>query len=396
MSLWSIATSFLSSLRARVGCAPTMNQNTPSRWAMESKVLFGMAVTTALLAISGCQSDPWSQMPYSMGCKLYTDGKTAADTSSWVDPPDPIRIVQARLAHLRDQRLEISVEFVAPPQIADFAYILSIGDDNNFVQVNSPEPAPGLKLGWMASGVGDPPWDNILQSVNVRGRFLDIILDLNGNEAALGKKPYRPSLNFVSASWSGANVAYKGQHCERNIPVGVRASAQETKGRPATRNPDTNLRWRFRSPTGNIRCDLDGTTGQGTAQCEVLQHTYQPQMSPDCKPSWVNTLILKQGKPATPSCSPRSQFPDGLPQQGYGYPLTVGAITCVLDRDAGIRCEDPQPATTFGYPARRTNGDKPTHWLGQGERVWISRVAASPCGAKVVNSATNSSAQQSH
>lgn len=346
MSLWSIATSFLSSLRARVGCATTMNQNTRSRWAMESKVPFGVAVTTALLALSGCQSDPWSQMPYSMGCKLYTDGKTAADTSSWVDPPDPIRIVQARLAHLRDQRLEIAVEFVAPPQIADFAYILSIGEDNNFIRVNSPAPAPGLQLGWMASGVGEPPWDDILESVNLRGRFLDIVLDLKGNEDALGKKPYRPSLDFVSASWSGANMAYKGQHCAWDIPVGVRAPAQETKGRPATSDPDTNLHWRFRSPTGNIRCDLDGTTGRGIAECEVLEHTYRPQILPDCRPSWVNTLILKQGQPVTYSCSPGSRFQVGLPQQGYGYPLTVGAITCVINENTGVRCED---ATTGHY-----------------------------------------------
>lgn len=308
------------------------NPRVPVHVRSARRLCVSTVVVALLLAVSGCQSNTWSQMPHSMGCELYTD----SPRQTLVDPPRPIQVVQVRLSHLRAQRLEVSIEFAEPPQTAAFNYIFTLGhdeDDDNFVRINSPI----LDLGWTASG-GDT--GDILESVTVKGRFVDIVLDFKGSEELLGKGPFRPTLWSVNVGLLDYNnVSYPGQRCDWDTPVKVQAPAQ-SQGRTGSITPDSNLQWRFRSPTGDIRCDLNGTTGLGYAECEVRNHSYQPQFSRDCPASWVNSLTLKQGSPVAFSCSPGSRFPDGLPQQGYGYPLTVGSITCVLDRESGVRCDD--------------------------------------------------------
>lgn len=314
----------------------------PDAARLARKIGAASLAVTVLLFSSACQSDPWSAMPHTMGCKLMADTPNR-NNATQVTPLDPIRVVQVRFAHLGSERLEMSVEFVAPPQIPLFGYNISVGDEDRHIQI-TPPINPDLGMDWMANRADKAPYDSVLEAVTVKGRFINFVLDFKGNEDFL-HSPFRPTVWFQNQRF-GADVDYNGQKCDWDSPVAGSGSLSPAAKDAAVNKPETQLHWRFRSPTGNIVCDLDGTTGLGTAECEVRQHTYQPQLSRDCPAFWVNSMILKQGKEVTFSCSPRSRFEDGLPQQGYGNPLTVGEITCVLNRDTGVRCED---ATTGHY-----------------------------------------------
>lgn len=103
-------------------------------------------------------------------------------------------------------------------------------------------------------------------------------------------------------------------------------------------NPDSYPHWTFQSKTGNIICDLDGASGRGVASCEVRNHFYQPEVKSSCQQSHTNRFTLIEGKPVSVECYPGTDFPSGLPVQDYGRPLTVGSITCVIDRESGITC----------------------------------------------------------
>ncbi len=114
----------------------------------------------------------------------------------------------------------------------------------------------------------------------------------------------------------------------------------------STVTPDSNLQWRFQSPTGNIACDLNGSVKPPEATCEVREHSYQPKVKPNCNPGWVNSFRLVQGRTVEVNCYSGTDFRSALPVQGYGNPLTVGSLTCVLDETTGVTCRD---ATTGHY-----------------------------------------------
>ena len=127
-------------------------------------------------------------------------------------------------------------------------------------------------------------------------------------------------------------------------PAPLPAPAPST--RVSTVTPDSNLQWRFQSPTGNIACDLNGSSTPPEATCQVREHTYQPKVKSNCDPGWANRFTLKQGQTVEVNCYPGTDFRSALPVQGYGKPLTVGSLTCVLDESAGVTCKD---ATTGHY-----------------------------------------------
>lgn len=118
-------------------------------------------------------------------------------------------------------------------------------------------------------------------------------------------------------------------------------------------NPDNYLHWRFQSKSGNIACDLDGSSGEGVAVCEVRDHTYKPEVKPNCSPGLVNNFSLRQGRTIVVNCYADSVLQGALPVQEYGHPLTTGSITCVLDEMTGVTCKD---ATTghFFQAARQS------------------------------------------
>ena len=100
------------------------------------------------------------------------------------------------------------------------------------------------------------------------------------------------------------------------------------------------MQWRFQSPTGNIACDLNGSATPPEATCEVREHSYQPKVKPSCDPGWANSFRLVQGQTVEVNCYSGTDFRSALPVQGYGNPLTVGSLTCVLDEPTGVACKD--------------------------------------------------------
>lgn len=116
--------------------------------------------------------------------------------------------------------------------------------------------------------------------------------------------------------------------------------------RVSTVTPDSNLQWRFQSPTGNIACDLNGSVTPPEATCEVREHSYQPKVKPNCNPGWANSFTLVQGRKVEVNCYSGTDFRSALPVQSYGNPLTVGSLTCVLEETTGVTCKD---STTGHY-----------------------------------------------
>jgi len=54
--------------------------------------------------------------------------------------------------------------------------------------------------------------------------------------------------------------------------------------------------------TGNIACDLNGSTTPPEATCEVREHSYQPEVKPTCNPAWANSFRLVQGRTVEVNC----------------------------------------------------------------------------------------------
>lgn len=129
-------------------------------------------------------------------------------------------------------------------------------------------------------------------------------------------------------------------------PAPLPAPAPSPPSRVSTVTPDSNLQWRFQSPTGNIACDLNGSATPPEATCEVREHSYQPKVRPSCDPGWANSFRLVQGRTVEVNCYSGTDFRNALPVQGYGNPLTVGSLTCVLDEATGVTCKD---STTGHY-----------------------------------------------
>lgn len=148
--------------------------------------------------------------------------------------------------------------------------------------------------------------------------------------------------------YAAADAAGPTQSQRPSTPVDapVVAPVPAPTTRVATVTPDSELQWRFQSRTGNIACDLNGSSRPPEATCEVRQHTYQPKVKSSCDPGWANRFTLRQGQTVEVNCYPGTDFREALPVQNYGAPLTVGSLTCVLDEDAGVTCKD---STTGHY-----------------------------------------------
>jgi hypothetical protein len=201
---------------------------------------------------------------------------------------------------------------------------------------------------------------NLLESVSIDDKVLSFVLDLSPIEKTLGRSRFQADVDSIPVVYGrldNAGVAdffsVKGSDCRWGMPVKstsapgaapVPAPAPST--RASTVTPDSNLQWRFQSPTGNIACDLNGSSMPPEATCEVREHTYQPKVKSNCDPGWANRFTLRQGQTVEVNCYPGTDFRSAFPVQGYGKPLNVGSLTCVLDEATGVTCKD---STTGHY-----------------------------------------------
>ena len=369
-------------------------------------VLLGVGIAFKIGSNSGNDSKRWSGYPHAMGCEVTPpdEEQRSADEelrSAGLSVPTPSSalVEQVTLTHLDGDRLQVSLEFQesAPPSPSwivspysgnrihapgSISYTVSVSREGTDGGVNILSPSDGH--GWLGTQmqyvvndiIGETNPDsydgnrNLVQTASVNGKTVIITLDLSGVPGLFGHGPFRPDVGVgvmvhgrptselpdgllqvadpQSCAWSQMRSSRPEPHS------GANAGSQPTppaptgtwQGNPIPVPQERNLHWQFRSPTGNIVCDLDGGTGQGIASCEIREHTYRPQVIPDCRPDWLNTFTLKQGRPVAPSCSPRTAFPNGLPTQQYGNPLTVGTITCTIFEDTGVACTD---STTGHY-----------------------------------------------
>lgn len=126
------------------------------------------------------------------------------------------------------------------------------------------------------------------------------------------------------------------------------ATAAAAIAMPATAHADNNYQ-QFASPSGNIRCILNGQDSPAPiAMCQIGNHTYAvpPGSTRDevtgapCADSG-NDFRLDPGKPAFLRCS-YSALGSGFgpwPTLDYGQTRSLGAITCDSE-PAGVTCTD--------------------------------------------------------
>lgn len=130
-------------------------------------------------------------------------------------------------------------------------------------------------------------------------------------------------------------------------PAPTVRSDQEADGGWTESQPSTGSFLRFQSATGNIACEIGGAPGEGTAVCEVREHTYRPEVKSDCNPVWVNSFALRHGRAPVANCYAESVFRGSLPVQAYGRPVRAGSITCSMDKDKGVTCKDSSTGHYF-------------------------------------------------
>jgi hypothetical protein len=116
---------------------------------------------------------------------------------------------------------------------------------------------------------------------------------------------------------------------------------------PRTKDGLDTQHLRFRSPTGAIACDMFGTSDGGSASCEVAGNTYPKQVMPQCAPNRVTRFELIRGHRVELYCYDQPTLDDQRSVQRYGQPLSVGSITCVIDRTTGVTCSDSTTGHAF-------------------------------------------------
>lgn len=381
---------------ARSGLAPRVRF---PRWVPRAVV----AVLVTVVVAGGAfwigqriyDSKRWSDYPHSMGCEVQPDEELRASGVS-VYPPVAMRLDQVTLSHFGGKRLQVSLQFqqgvpatprsvVSPytrkaidaPGSLSYVVVLHGADGSGSVQIMSPADGHG----WVATQMeylvdqilkkevpdNYDPDRNLVESARVDGKTAAILLNLEGIPGLFGHGPFRPAVNVTSQLQGlpsrdmpdGELTMFDLQVCQWETPVAAFpgpdsvSSPQPTSAAPTgTRQGNSvpipsggNLHWQFKSPTGNIICDLDGRSDKGVAACEVREHTYRPQVKPECEPGWSNKFTLNQGQTVIASCYPGSSFNLDPPIQQYGHPLTVGALTCVIEETSGVTCTD----TTTGH-----------------------------------------------
>lgn len=104
---------------------------------------------------------------------------------------------------------------------------------------------------------------------------------------------------------------------------------------------ESNLRWGFQLPSGNIACIVDGRESPASASCVIRKHGYEPPPSlpTNCASGAAHRFDLVEGQRPEISCvvAP-ADF--GMPVQDYGRPVSAGSITCIADSRIGISCTD--------------------------------------------------------
>lgn len=352
-------------------------------------------IATLLIAsCSGTQgNDRWSALPHTMGCTdIPVSGPPDPDPNVRFEPlPEALRVEQVTVTHQGSARVVLSLQFLhqppAPPRSVrspidgsvvnapgSISYGVVVHHHDDAISIDSPTSGKGWDAGSFSN---DRP---VPVSATTSGSTVTITLDLETQQDFLGSGPFKP---YISVFFFGVGqlnptavagfpmISYQGQDCKWDTPRQGASDTQPSQVPAATNpppvalpaptvrsDPEADDGWteshpptgsfvRFQSATGNIACEIGGAPGEGTAVCEVREHTYRPEVKSDCNPGWVNSFALLQGQAPVVNCYRETVFRGSLPVQAYGRPLTAGSITCSMDKDTGVTCKDSSTGHYF-------------------------------------------------
>lgn len=390
----------------RPGPPRTSRRQLP-RWLLIAAVSVAAVVVVAALTVwfthRQASGDRWSAFPHTMGCSVDTsETPTAGEVLGY--PPDMARANQATLEHTAEQSLTLTLQFRQPPDPAKLSYTVELtgarlssgpfqGSEAS-IMIDS-DPADELGVAMVRGGPLPVNWEahrsdvsaanakmdsdndpgprlsdpNLLTSADINGNVARLSLDISRQSDFLGEGPFRPSIRVIALPPiplpGQPDVAPYQQYCHwddapdrsssgggdtpPSTSAGPKPSALPSPGpggwgSPSPTGtvpaPDQGV-WQFQSPTGNIVCHM-GPTG---AACEIRQHDYPvPAPPPNCA-EYGDRFGIDHAGSASMACHVGSFFGQLLPTQAYDTPLTTGAITCVINEDAGVTCRD----TTTGH-----------------------------------------------
>lgn len=95
----------------------------------------------------------------------------------------------------------------------------------------------------------------------------------------------------------------------------------------------------FRSPSGNITCEMDDLGTQVT--CELQDSAIAGTHDCAGKGTWGKRVVLTRALPATMVCDTGTTDGRGLPVLTYGQRTDFGFLECLSETD-GVHCADDQ------------------------------------------------------
>jgi hypothetical protein len=99
----------------------------------------------------------------------------------------------------------------------------------------------------------------------------------------------------------------------------------------------------FRSPTGNIGCQMDA----GNVRCDIRERSWSPPATPaDCELDYGQGVSLGAGGAAELVCAGDTALDDGAPVLAYGDRSAAGDLTCSSE-PAGMTCRDSATGNGF-------------------------------------------------
>src|SRR5262245_43869497 len=102
----------------------------------------------------------------------------------------------------------------------------------------------------------------------------------------------------------------------------------------------------FRSPSGNINCNLSTPGGRIEARCEVVEHAWAaPPREPECHLNWGDRFALTQDGGAAFDCYGQA-LPPVNETLAYGQARSFGSITCESE-STGMTCTDSSTGHYF-------------------------------------------------
>jgi hypothetical protein len=104
----------------------------------------------------------------------------------------------------------------------------------------------------------------------------------------------------------------------------------------------------FQTPSGNIRCNMFTSPGDGrsSARCEVVDHNWvAPPREPQCHLNWGDRFALPEGGAGAFDCYGQP-LPPAESTLGYGQTRSVGRLTCKSE-PAAMTCTDTSTGHYF-------------------------------------------------